>query len=36
LYESQTFGKTFDRTDLPPKFWLIVNGQGLWQVKVKK
>jgi len=36
LYESQSFAKTFERTDLPTKFWLIVNGQGLWQVKVKK
>lgn len=36
FFESQTFNKTFERTDLPPKFWLIVSGQGLWQVKVKK
>jgi len=36
FYEAQAFAKTVARTDLPPKYWLIVNGQGLWQIKVEK
>jgi len=36
FYESQSFNKTGEWTNLPPKFWLIVNGIGLWQIKVGK
>jgi hypothetical protein len=36
MFESQTFNKTLLQTQLPPKFFLIINGNGFWQVKVKK
>ena len=35
-FESQSFDRPLDLTDAPSKFWLIINGNGLWQVKVKK
>jgi hypothetical protein len=36
FYESQAFSKTARWTNLPPKFWLIVNGSGLWRIKVEQ
>jgi len=36
FYESQSFNKTGEWTNLPPRFWLIVNGNGLWAIKVTK
>ena len=36
VFESQSFNKTLVQTKLPPRFFLIINGDGLWQVKVKK
>ncbi|CAB4874848.1 unannotated protein [freshwater metagenome] len=35
-YESQTFDRPMNLPKLPPRYWLIINGNGLWQVKVKK
>jgi hypothetical protein len=36
VFESQTFTRTLVQTKLPPRFFLIINGDGFWQVKVKK
>jgi hypothetical protein len=36
VFESQSFNKTLVQTKLPPRFFLIINGDGFWQVKVKK
>jgi len=36
MFESQAFSKTLVQTRLPKKYWLIVNGNGFWQLKVKQ
>ena len=36
MFESQAFSKTLVQTKLPKKYWLIVNGNGFWQLKVKQ
>lgn len=35
-FESQAFTRTLVQTKLPRRYFLIVNGDGFWQVKVKK
>jgi hypothetical protein len=35
MFESNAFSKTLSWGDLPKKFWLIINGNGLWQLKAK-
>lgn len=35
MFESQSFSKDLVQTKLPKKYWLIINGNGLWQLKVK-
>jgi hypothetical protein len=35
-FESQAFTRTLVKSKLPPRFFLIINGDGFWQVKVKK
>ena len=35
-FESQTFTRTLVQTKMPPRFFLIINGDGFWQIKVKK
>jgi hypothetical protein len=35
-FESQSFDRPMELTDAPSTFWLIVSGNGLWQIKVKK
>jgi len=36
MFEAQPFTRTLVQTKLPPKFFLIINGNGFWQLKVKK
>ena len=33
--DSQSFSKHLELSNLPDKYWLIVNGEGLWQIKAK-
>jgi len=35
-FESQAFNKTVVQTKLSRRFFLIINGDGFWQLKVKK
>ena len=35
-FESQSFYRTLVETNLPPRFFLIINGDGVWSAKVKK
>lgn len=35
-FESQAFTRTLVQTKMPPRFYLIINGDGFWQIKVKK